>query len=262
MNEPEDIEAILKRFRRWLEATRLEAREIDALAPDFESEAAAGRDEFGIIDLVEEFTALRHEVKLQTKSGRGLAQELESALAALRHAIEHFRSVQPKEEQAAWTAAKGMAEALADLDEALERGQREIEKARERYTADAARALEASLRSLHARRSWPGRRLLAAYQNDVLELVRDAGWAPQGIFDSLREGYGLIQNRLRRAMASEEIQRINCEGNLVDPQRMTVIEVVDLPSLPPGTVVKELRRGYTWKGRVVRYAEVQAVRFD
>jgi len=25
-------------------------------------------------------------------------------------------------------------------------------------------------------------------------------------------------------------------------------------------VVKELRRGYTWKGRVIRYAEVQAVR--
>ena len=26
------------------------------------------------------------------------------------------------------------------------------------------------------------------------------------------------------------------------------------------TVVKELRRGYTWQGRVLRYAEVQAAR--
>jgi hypothetical protein len=40
---------------------------------------------------------------------------------------------------------------------------------------------------------------------------------------------------------------------------MTVIEVVDDPSRPPGTVAKELRRGFTWKGRLLRYAEVQAV---
>jgi molecular chaperone GrpE len=41
---------------------------------------------------------------------------------------------------------------------------------------------------------------------------------------------------------------------------MTVLEVIDVPEKPAGTVVKELRRGYTWRGRVIRYAEVQAVR--
>ena len=30
--------------------------------------------------------------------------------------------------------------------------------------------------------------------------------------------------------------------------------------IEPGTVAKELRRGYTWRGRVIRFAEVQAVR--
>ena len=39
---------------------------------------------------------------------------------------------------------------------------------------------------------------------------------------------------------------------------MIVIEVVEDPDRPPGTVVKELRSGYTWKGRLLRYAEVQA----
>jgi hypothetical protein len=46
----------------------------------------------------------------------------------------------------------------------------------------------------------------------------------------------------------------------VDPELMTVIEVVDEPRNRPGTVVKELRRGYTWKGRLIRCAEVQAAR--
>ncbi len=27
-----------------------------------------------------------------------------------------------------------------------------------------------------------------------------------------------------------------------------------------GTVLKELRRGYTWRGRLIRFAEVQAIR--
>ena len=74
------------------------------------------------------------------------------------------------------------------------------------------------------------------------------------------EGYRLIQKRLRRALASEQVGHIPCEGKPVDPELMTVIEVVDEPHDRPGTVVKELRRGYTWRGRVIRFAEVQAVR--
>ena len=41
---------------------------------------------------------------------------------------------------------------------------------------------------------------------------------------------------------------------------MTVIEVVDDPDRPPGEVVDEVRRGYTWRGRVLRFAEVRASR--
>ena len=41
---------------------------------------------------------------------------------------------------------------------------------------------------------------------------------------------GLIQKRLRRVMASEQIERIPCEGKPVDPELMTVLEVVDEPT--------------------------------
>jgi hypothetical protein len=61
-------------------------------------------------------------------------------------------------------------------------------------------------------------------------------------------------------MAAEQIAPIPCEGRLVDPELMTVIEVVEAEGTSPGTVTKELRRGYTWRGRVLRYAEVQAAR--
>src|SRR4029077_14541447 len=80
------------------------------------------------------------------------------------------------------------------------------------------------------------------------------------VFDSFLEGYNLIHKRLARVLSAEQVSHIECVGKPVDPELMTVIEVVDEPRDQPGTVVKELRRGYTWRGRVIRYAEVQAVR--
>jgi len=259
MNDLADVEAILDRFRRWLDSARVEADQEGEIVPDSSLDGESPRD-FGVIDLVEEFTALRHEVKLQTKSGRVLIDQTETAVSALRLAIEQFRSLGPKEAQAVWAAGKALAEAIADLDEALDRGRRELDRARHWITGESIRDLETALNDLHRRRSWIRRRLLQAYHKEVLDIVRRDGRSRHDLLDSLIEGFGLIQNRLGRVMASEQVKRIPCEGNPVDLALMTVLEVVHEPDQPPGTVVKELRRGYTWRGRVIRYAEVQAVR--
>jgi molecular chaperone GrpE len=65
---------------------------------------------------------------------------------------------------------------------------------------------------------------------------------------------------VRRVLQSEAIEPIACLGRPVDPDRMIVIEITDTPDWPPQTVIEELRRGYTWRGRVLRLAEVRAVR--
>lgn len=258
----EDIDAILERFRRWLETSRDEAEGLPARdgarASDGPDEPEGDRPEFGLINLVEEFTALRHEVKLQTKSGRGVLDQAESMVAALRQAVEHFRSVEPKEAQAAWTAGKPIAEALGDLDEALARGRRELERISRRLGEDTTLALADAIDERYRRQSWLRRLLTADFHRQIRNVVQDGGWLRRDMLDALIEGYGLIQARLARVMAAERIERIPCEGRPVDPERMIVIEVVDDPDTPPGTVVKELRSGYTWKGRLLRYAEVQA----
>jgi molecular chaperone GrpE len=250
--ESEDVEDLLDRFRRWLEASRIE----DDRVPD--GDAGAPGQEFGLVQLVEEFTALRHELKLQTKSGRGLIEQGESMITGLRQAIEHFRSVEPKEARAAWAAGKPIAEALADLDESLARGRREIERISRRLGEDSSMALVDAVDERFRRQSWLRRMLTADYHRQVQNVVRGAGWLRGELLEAIIEGYGLIQARLGRVMASEQIERIACEGRPVDPERMIVLEVVDDPDRPPGTVVKELRSGYTWKGRLLRYAEVQA----
>lgn len=258
MTAPLDEETLLSRFRQWLQEARA-----DAEAPGREPPALDAEDhEVGLYRLVEEFTALRHELKLQTKSSRGLQEQTEALVPALRQAIEQFRAVEPRAAQAAWTASKPLAEALADLDEALDRGRVEIEKARRRLVEEPAGEVVAALDVLFARQSWLRRPWVRSYHEQAREIVlRQRPEAHRPLFDALLEGYGLIQARLRRAMGAERLQRIDCVGHPVDPELMTVVEVVDDPERPPGQVVEEVRRGYTWQGRVLRYAEVRASRF-
>jgi molecular chaperone GrpE len=81
------------------------------------------------------------------------------------------------------------------------------------------------------------------------------------IVDALAEGYAMVRKRLHRAMAKEGLYRMTSLGLPVDPHAMTVVEVVDAEDHhAPGTVVEEIRPGYRWNGKVVRYAEVRAAR--
>ena len=100
------------------------------------------------------------------------------------------------------------------------------------------------------------------YHDQVRDLVAAGrGETRPQLFDALLEGYGLIQARLRRAMDAEQVRRIDCVGRPVDPDaddrrrgRST------RPTGRRAMVVDEVRRGYTWRGRVLRYAEVRAAR--
>lgn len=258
MSARPDVDELLSQFRGWLEAARGEAETLDGQ----ESSAPAPEvQEVGLYRLVEEFSALRQEVKLQTKSARGLQEQSEKVVAALDQAIEQFRAIEPKEAQAAWAAGKPLAETLADLDEALDRGRSEIERARRRMVDDSQREIESALQILYARQRWPLRIWLRPFHEGVLEIFRTHALAARReIFGALIEGYGLIQGRLRRALAAEQLRRIETIGKPVDPELMTVVEVVDDPERPAGSVVDEIRRGYTWRGRLLRFAEVRASR--
>ena len=259
MNSRVDVDALFDRVRDWLDSASAESELEGASERGLAVDKEPIRD-FGLIDLIEEFTALRHELKLQTKSSRALAEQSETVQGALKQAIEQFRSVEPREDQAAWTAGKPLALGLADLDEALHRGEAEISRARRQIAELAPQSLSSALDELYRGRSWISRRLLRGYHQHVMESVERDGASRHALFDSFAEGFGLIRKRLGRLMAAEQLEPSTCVGRAVDPELMTVLEVVDSPGEPPGTVTKELRRGYKWRGRVLRFAEVQAVR--
>lgn len=253
-----DQEVILARFRDWLDQARSEG---DSLEDDASQEPLP--DPVGLCQLVEQFTALRQDVKLLAKAARGTEERNEATLLSLGAAIEQFRAVQAKEEEAADKAARPLVEAFVELDEALIRGRRAIAQAKQRILADVSAALADAARrldDLFSTQPW-WRRLLCRPWHNAAKAVYSAGTLDtyRNIFDSLLEGYDLIQDRAGRSMQQLSIVRMECLGQPADPNRMTIVEVVSDASRRPGTVIEEIRPGYCWQGRVVRFAEVKAV---
>jgi molecular chaperone GrpE len=254
-----DVEELVARLRDWVVQVREEADALGDYAEPVSAPPAGGT--VGLVQLIEHFSALRHELKLSTKSARALEERSEAALGGLEQAMAAFRAVGPKESEAAQRAALPLVQTLAELDEALRRGRTVVETARRRIVEQSAADLLRQLDEHHRRQPWGFRWLTANWYRVVRRLVeRQAAEVHAEIFDSLLAGYDLVQNRLRRAMGREELVRIACVGKPVDPHTMTVIEAVHDPTRPPGTVLEEVRPGYLWKGKVLQYAEVRAVR--
>ncbi len=259
MDDWPDHQEILTRCQDWLRQTRSECDSLQEHSADEE-----GPDEsVGLYQLVEQFTAQRHDMKLLTKAIRGTEERNEATLLSLQAVIEQFRSVESNEAQAADKAARPLAEVLIDLDESLARCRSVIEQAKRRVLEDVDAELKQGrdrLDELFRAQSWWRRRLCRPWHEAARKLYSvHALDTYRNIFDSLLEGYDLIEKRLHRSMQERSIVRMQCLGERADPDRMTVIEVVSDPSRRPGTVIEELRPGYCWDGRVLRFAEVKAV---
>ena len=269
MSERAADERLLEQFRQWFAETSQETAELsrsdttgrdsgasatgDSGAGDFDSDGPA----VGLVDLVEAFTALRQEVKLQTKGSRGLQESTQSAVAALQLAIDQFRSVAPRETEAARVAARPLVMSLADLYESLERGRMAFDKSRERLLAESTRVME-TIDSELARLPFWKRWLCAAFGHSLRQqLGLRMEQSQQPVVDSLLNGFGLIQQRLQRALQAHGLQRINCLGRPVDVNQMTVVELVPNTGQTAGTVIEEVRPGFMWDGDLIRFAEVK-----
>lgn len=260
-------EQLLARFAQWLSETRAEANRLEENGRPFDdspltAEPSLPDAQIGLYRLVEEFTALRQEVKLQTRGSRSLDEQAETLLSALRQAIEAMRSIEPKEAQAAWSAGKALATALAELDDALERGRQQTEKAALQLEDGPADILIGLASEFYRTQSWFSRWLHGGYQDRLNDWLDRNEQQPRrdALLDALIDGYRLIQKRLAQTLAAQGILRITTVGLPVDPEQMIVVEVVADDDQPAGIVCDELRRGYTWNGRVLRYAEVRATR--
>jgi molecular chaperone GrpE len=66
--------------------------------------------------------------------------------------------------------------------------------------------------------------------------------------------------RIERALEQYELEPIPTAGRPFDPETMEVVEVVTEPGRTSMQVLDEIRRGYFWRGRVFRFAQVRVAR--
>ena len=252
---PEE-EQMLNRFREWLDTTHAE---MGVLAAEDPTQVSAEVRSVGLFDVVEAFTALRQEVKLQTKSSRTVQDCADSAIVALETAIERFNGVEAKEMSAARAAVIPLVKTIAELRESVDRGRTVIERAAAQVSDETRTRFVNWLEEESNREPWWRRWIIRRFRRAL-----ESRWEQQlrevhkPLCESLVDGYKLIQQRLDRAMQEHEIRRIECVGRPVDLQCMTVIDITEDSGRPPGIVVEDVRPGYYWKTEVVRFAEVRA----
>lgn len=205
--------------------------------------------QFGAVDIVEAFTAMRHEWRGQTKESRDLAEQIQQAVASLQSLDKRSQAAS---KQVA-PEAKQLVLLIVETDHQLSRAVAAIAQweANQRLReAATAQAVEQQIAALSSLARWFARPLLA-----LLAGQRSAQ-APANMHPAL-EGMNMVLTRLRRTMHEQEIERLDVQGQPFDADTMHAIGTVASTVCPPGSVAEQLSPAYRWQGQLLRYADVR-----
>ena len=209
--------------------------------------------QFGVVDIVEAFTAMRHEWRGQTKESRQLAEQIQAAVATLQD-LETKRLERASESSSpAGEESKKFVQLIVETDHQFTRAVRAIEQAeahRRLREAEDARAVERYYATLSAPARWLARPLFNF-------LTEQRQTREQTSENPALEGLNLVLARLRRLMKELDIERIETEGQPFDAQTMNAIGTMESAEHPSGHVAEQLSPCYRWHGQVFRFADVR-----
>lgn len=215
--------------------------------------AAEEIPQFGAVDIVEAFTAMRHEWRGQTKETRALAEQIQEAVASIQ-SLEATRAaaLADKRSQVA-PEARQLALLIIETDHQLSRAIAAIaqwESNRRLREAAAAQAVEQHIAAMNGIARWFSRPLLAllAGQHSVREPAEE---------HPAVAGLNMVLSRLRRMMREQGIQRLDVLGEPFDAETMHAIGTVASTAYPPGFVAEQLSPAYRWHGQLLRFADVR-----
>ena len=256
---PESIEAVLRDFRTWL-------GELDS-SP---TPTSAPAETVDLFTLVSQFTALRHEVNMQTKAARAAVESNAETLRQLAAATSPPQAAPPSDEP-----FRPMLKAMLDIADALDLAHAQVEKLRGtvepllaelQFEADEEPLPPPSsgfFGKLLGRTDTLLRERLEALQLRERDRAAKAAAAASKlgqILTAASEGYLLSRRRIERFLPTFDLERIPTVGQVFDPDTMEAMERVEDSDRPAGEVLGEVRPGYLWKGRLFRYAQVRVAR--
>jgi len=225
-------------------------REASPSGDDFSGEEIP---QFGALDIVNAFTAMRHEWRGQTKESRALAEQIQQAVASLESLEAQRHAAFANERSPAVPESKQLVLLIVETDHQLSRAVTAIanlEANRRRRETAAAEALERQIAAMSTLARWFSRPLLAllAGQHSTREPAEE---------QPTLEGLNIVLARLRRMMHEQGIQRLDVMGQPFDAETMHAIGTVIAPDYPPGSVAEQLSPAYRWQGQLLRFADVR-----
>jgi molecular chaperone GrpE len=260
------VESVLNEFRAWLHQGGAQSD-----LPSAEEEA------IDLNALLREMVALKHEVNLQTRASRA---QLDQNAEAVKQLAQALAAVERQGAESQTDGDEGrlrpLLKTMVDVYDALALARREASRVQEIVEpllppeGDAAEPPPeepSPRRSLLAQ--WLGggdNGTAAALRHELarhraaLERQRQAGDRARQLLTSLVAGYTMGVQRLERALQQYGLEVMECVGRPFDPERMEAVEVVRENGREPGEVVEEVRRGYVWRGRVFRFAQVRVAK--
>jgi len=232
---PAHIDRLLADFRAWLSALAAPPP-----APDIEPPAV------DLAAVVAQFTALRHDVNLQTKAVRAATEQTAAVVAKLPAPSEKLPDVKP------------LLKSVIDIADALLTAYKQVAKA-----MDAVEPLANELDAPAVPPARPGffARLFGAKPVAApAPPVAAPATKLAPLLAGLSDGYAISLRRVEAVLSQYGLTPIECEGEPFDPETMEAIEQVASADHAPRTVVEEVRRGYHLNGTLHRFAQVKVAR--
>ncbi len=224
-----------------------------------ESEAEHALQLLGAVDIVEAFTALRHELKLQVRGGRELQQLLQDRLQR----IEQRVTVQQAQTSSVPVSdeSRQLAEAVAEMEESLQRALEAF--AQPPSSAKPPASLFDQFDRAVLQASWTARIFAGHLLQELRGMIEQFASQSERRYETLnstRRGLELLLARVHRLMQQCEIRRVDVLHQTFDAETMHAVDVVDAPSVLSEHVAEQLRPGYLWRGRLLRFADVRLAR--
>lgn len=208
--------------------------------------------EFGFVDIIEAFTAMRHEWRGQTKESRGVAESVQAAMSNIR---ELETKLLAQAASGSTDESRKLAQLVAEIDNQLTRAVAvagRCEANRKQREESKSKALQHYFDGMHAMARWFARPLLMF----VTEQRRAEEQIPE---DAAVEGLNLVLAQLRHTMKENQIQRIDALGQPFDAETMNAIGTIVSQDYPAGHVAEQLSPCYRWRGSILRFADVRVV---
>jgi len=229
--------------------------------PDDDSHGNAGSPpvddapQFGALDIVEAFTAMRHEWRGQTKESRALVEQVQDAVANFQ-ALQSKLLVQVAANRPDDTSTtRQLVLHLVETDHQLSRAIAaisQLEANRKLRDEADAQAVERYFAEMNAIARW--------FAQPLLTFIIAQRPVTTSAESPAIEGLNLVLARLRRALAENNIERIETEGQPFDADTMRAIGTVAPADCPSGYVAEQLSPGYRWQDRMLRFADVRVAK--